>query len=285
MKVLVTGGGGMLAHTLVPTLRCAGHEVRALSREELDVTDRVAVDRCLQQELPSIVVQCAAYTAVDRAEEEEALAQQVNAEATGYVADACQKVGATLVYPSTDYVFAGLGDRAYGPDDEPGPLNAYGRSKLAGERAAARCSDCLVVRTSWLYGAGGRNFVDTIRRLAGERNRLEVVDDQTGRPTSTVEFSRAITLLLKIGALGTFHAAGGGLPTTWYGFAKEIVAQLGLEAEVEPVSSSRAARLARRPAHSVLECSATERMVGRAFPDWRESLARYLSTGDQFPVL
>ena len=112
MKVLVTGGGGMLARTLVPTLRGAGYEVRALTREELDVTDRVAVDHCLQQERPSIVVQCAAYTAVDRAEEEEGLARMVNAEATGYVADACQKVGATLVYRSTDYVFAGSGDRA-----------------------------------------------------------------------------------------------------------------------------------------------------------------------------
>jgi dTDP-4-dehydrorhamnose reductase len=276
MKVLVTGGGGMLAHTLVPTLRGAGYEVRALTREELDVTDRVAVDHCLQQVRPSIVVQCAAYTAVDRAEEEEGLARMVNAEATGYVADACQKVGATLVYPSTDYVFAGSGDRAYGPDDEPGPLNAYGRSKLAGERAAARCDDCLVVRTSWLYGAGGRNFVDTIRRLAGERDRLEVVDDQTGRPTSTVEFSRAITLLLKVGALGTFHAAGGGPPTTWYGFAKEIVAQLGLDVEVEPIASSRAARLARRPAHSVLECGTTETLIGQKLADWQDALSEYL---------
>jgi dTDP-4-dehydrorhamnose reductase len=276
MKVVVTGGGGMLAGALVPILEAAGHEVIALSRTELDVTDRSAVDRCLRQERPAIVVQCAAYTAVDRAEGEEELAKMVNADATGYVADVCQKLGATLVYPSTDYVFAGAEKREYGPDDEPGPVNAYGRTKLAGERAAARCSRHLVIRTSWLYGHGGRNFVDTIRRAAAERDTLEVVDDQVGRPTSTVEFSRALILLLKVGALGTFHAAGGGPPTTWFGFASEIVGRLGLAAEVRPVATSQLQRAAQRPRHSVLDCTATEARVGSRFADWRDALSEYL---------
>jgi dTDP-4-dehydrorhamnose reductase len=227
-------------------------------------------------ERPEAVVQCAAYTAVDRAEEEQERAHMVNAEATGHVADACQKIRATLVYPSTDYVFPGTGDRPYRPEDETGPVNAYGRSKLAGERAAARCDRSLVVRTSWLYGRGGSNFVETIRRLAAERESLDVVDDQTGRPTSTVELSRGIARLLALGAAGTFHATGGGPATTWYGFAREIVGRLGYATELRPVPSSRVPRPAPRPAYSVLDCSGTERLIGHPFADWRATLAEYL---------
>lgn len=275
MKVLVTGGEGMLAHTLIPTLRAAGHELIAPNRAELDVTDAAAVERCLQSERPAVVAHCAAYTAVDRAEQEEGLAHMVNAESTRYLADQCQKLGATLVYPSTDYVFDGRSRRAYRPEDDPAPVNAYGRSKLAGERAAANCRRALVIRTSWLYGEGGGNFVDTIRRLGAERDVLEVVDDQVGRPTSTIEFSRTVVLLLKVGAVGTFHAAGGGLPTSWFGFAQEIIGRLGESAEVRPVPTRRFPRPARRPAYSVLDCSATEQLLGRAFPDWKESLAEF----------
>jgi dTDP-4-dehydrorhamnose reductase len=276
MKVLVTGAAGMLAHTLVPTLRVAGHQVLALDRTDLDVTDQRAVDRVLRSERPDVVVQCAAYTAVDRAEAEEEVAHRVNALATGYLAGSCDAVGATLVYPSSDYVFSGAGERRYAPADETGPINAYGRSKLAGERAAARCGRFLVIRTSWLYGAGGPNFVETIRRLASERETLEVVDDQVGRPTSTLELSRAISRLLGLGAAGIFHVAGGGAPTTWYGFAGEIVRGLGLANEVKPVPSSRYPRAARRPAHAVLDCAITEELLDQPFADWRVSLAEYL---------
>jgi dTDP-4-dehydrorhamnose reductase len=277
MKILVTGAGGMLSHALVPILHTSGHDVVAVGRAELDVTERDAVERRVQAERPDAVVQCAAYTAVDRAEREEELAFMVNAEATGYVADACQRIGAMLVYPSTDYVFAGTGDRPYRPEDATGPINAYGRSKLAGERAASRCDRSLVVRTSLLYGAGGSNFVDTIRRLAAERESLDVVDDQTGRPTTTAEFSRTVARLLELGAAGTFHATGGGPATTWYGLAREIVGRMGGSTEVRPVPSSRFPRPAQRPAYSMLECSATERVTGREFRDWRDSLSAYLT--------
>ena len=276
MKVLVTGAAGMLARTLVPTLRVAGHHVLALDRAELDVTDQGAVDRVLLSERPDVVIQCAAYTAVDRAEAEEEIAHRVNAQATGYLAESCEALGAALVYPSSDYVFAGSGERQYLPADETGPVNAYGRSKLAGEKAAARCGRFLVIRTSWLYGVGGPNFVETIRRLASERDMLEVVDDQVGRPTSTLELSRAITRLLGLGAAGIFHVAGGGAPTTWYGFAGEIVRSLGLATEVKPVPSSRYPRAAPRPAHAVLDCAITEELLDRPFADWRDSLAEYL---------
>jgi dTDP-4-dehydrorhamnose reductase len=266
----------MLPRALVPILHASGHEVIALGRAELDVTERDAVERRVLAERPGAVVQCAAYTAVDRAEEEEELAHAVNAKATGYVADACQKIGATLVYPSTDYVFPGTGRRPYRPEDETGPVNAYGRSKLAGERAAARCGRALVVRTSWLYGDGGTNFVETIRRLAAERESLDVVDDQTGRPTSTVELSRVITRLLALGVAGTFHATGGGPATTWYGFAQEILGRMGWSTELRPVSSKQVPRPASRPAYSVLDCSSTEKSTGHPFADWRATLAEYL---------
>jgi dTDP-4-dehydrorhamnose reductase len=266
----------MLSRALVPILHASGHEVIALGRSELDVTERDAVERRVLGERPGAVVQCAAYTAVDRAEEEEGEAHRVNAEGAGNVAEACQKVGAALVYPSTDYVFPGTGRRPYRPDDETGPVNAYGRSKLAGERAAARCERALVVRTSWLYGGGGSNFVETIRRLAAEREWIEVVDDQTGRPTSTEELSRAIARLLALGVAGTFHATGGGPATTWHGFAQEIVARLGWSTEVRPVPSSRVPRPAVRPAYSVLDCSGTEESTGHRFADWRATLADYL---------
>jgi dTDP-4-dehydrorhamnose reductase len=266
----------MLPRALVPIQQASGHDVIALDRAELDVTERDAVEERVLAERPEVVVQCAAYTAVDRAEDEEEEARIVNAEATGYLADACQKTGATLVYPSTDYVFPGTGDRPYRPEDETGPVNAYGRTKLAGERAAARCGRALVVRTSWLYGRGGSNFVETIRRVAAERDSIDVVDDQTGRPTSTEELSRVIARLLALGAAGTFHATGGGPATTWHGFAREIVRRLGWSTEVRPVPSSQFPRAAPRPAYSVLDCSGTERLTGYPFADWRATLAEYL---------
>lgn len=266
----------MLARALVPILRGAGHAVVVVGRADLDVTVRVAVERRLLMERPDAVVQCAAYTAVDQAEQEEELAFMVNAGGTCNIAGACQKLGATLVYPSTDYVFSGTAARPYRPGDETEPVNAYGRSKLAGERAAARCDRHLVIRTSWLYGAGGTNFVDTIRRLADEREFLEVVDDQVGRPTSTVELSRICALLLGVGAAGTFHVSGGGPVTTWCGFAREITRQTGQPVEVRPVPSSRFPRPAQRPAYSVLDCSAVEKLVELPLADWRESLTEYL---------
>lgn len=276
MRVLVTGAAGMLSRALVPILHTSGHEVIALDRAELDVTERDAVERRVLAERPGAVVQCAAYTAVDRAENEEGRAHEVNAEATGYVAEACQKIGATLVYPSTDYVFAGTGNRPYRPEDETGPINAYGRSKLAGERAAARCDRSLVIRTSWLYGDGGSHFVETIRHLAAVRESLEVVDDQVGRPTSTVELSWTIARLLALGVAGTFHATGGGEATSWFGFAREIVGRLGWSTGIRPVPSSHFPRPARRPAYSVLDCSGTELATGYPFTDWRATLAEYL---------
>lgn len=276
MKVLVTGARGMLARDLVPTLAGDGHEVTALDRDRLDVTDGAAVAACVQVLRPDVVVQCAAYTAVDDAETEVAKAFRVNAEGARHAARACQKIGALFVYPSTDYVFDGMADSPYRPDDVPAPINAYGRSKLAGEEAAREAEHALVVRTSWLYGEGGRNFVDTIRSLSRQRAVLNVVDDQLGRPTWTVSLSRCLARLLTERAVGTFHAAGGGDPVTWYGVARELLEREGSATAVVAVSTSAFPRPAARPRYSVLDCSGTEAVVGMPMPDWKETLAGYL---------
>ncbi len=276
MKVLVTGASGMLARALLPVLREAGHEVVGLGRTELDITDPARVDRVITRERPDAVVQCAAYTAVDAAETDYPRAFEVNATATGYVAAACHRIGASFVYPSTDYVFDGRGTRPYRIDDPTDPVNAYGRSKLAGERAATQAERHLVVRTSWLYGEGGRNFVETMLRLGRERDRVDVVDDQVGRPTWTRTIATAIARLLEADAVGIVHVTDGGEPTSWYGFAREILASVQSADRVHPTSSAAFVRPAPRPAYSVLDLSCTETLLGAELPRWEVSLARFL---------
>lgn len=286
MRVLITGTGGMLAHALVPELRGRGHETIALTRAELDVTDPTAVERALDRHLPDVVVQCAAFTAVDAAEERVEEAFAVNEEGTRNVARACQTHGTLLVYPSSDYVFAGSGERPYSPDDPIEPVNAYGRSKAAGETAAMEAGRALVVRTSWLYGAGGRNFVDTILGLARERDVLQVVNDQWGRPTWTGTLAACLAELAERGATGVLHCTDGGEPVTWHGLAVEALKAEGLTTVVEPVSSGAFPRPADRPEYSVLDCSGTEALLGRPLPDWRATLRRHLgrpSRGHEMP--
>jgi dTDP-4-dehydrorhamnose reductase len=276
VRVLITGAGGMLGQSVVAALRGAGHEAVALDREALDVTDREAVRRVIESERPDAVVQCAAYTAVDAAESEYEQALLVNATATGYVAEACHRVGASFVYPSTDYVFDGTGTRPYRPDDPTRPVNAYGRSKLQGERAAAAAERHLVVRTSWLYGEGGPNFVETMLRLATERERLDVVDDQIGRPTWTRTLADAMVRLLEADAHGVLHVSDGGEATSWYGFAKEILESVGAGAKVHRTRSASFVRPAPRPGYSVLDLEPAERQLSYSLPKWKESLAGYL---------
>lgn len=275
-RVMVTGAAGMLGRAVVQELERRGREAVALGRAELDVTDQKAVAEAFRIHRPSAVVQCAAFTAVDDAEACEGEATAVNASAAQIVAELCQASGCSLVYPSTDYVFDGRRDTPYLPNEAPRPLNAYGRSKLTGERAALSIVTGCVVRTSWLYGAGGRNFVDTIRRLASEGGRIEVVSDQIGRPTWTATLAAAIADLLDCDARGVHHVTDQGDPTSWYGLARAVLASAGAEAEVVPVPTARFPRPAERPRYSVLDCSDTERVLGRSLPPWEASLAKYL---------
>jgi dTDP-4-dehydrorhamnose reductase len=276
MKILVTGAAGMLAQALVPELRSGAHEVIALDRRALDVSDASAVRHIIRCESPDAVVQCAAYTAVDAAESDPQTAFLVNAEAARLGSAACHEVGALFVFPSTDYVFRGDGDRPYRPEDPTDPVNVYGESKLAGERAALEESHALVLRTSWLYGEGGSNFVDTMLRLGRERDRLQVVDDQVGRPTSTRTLAHVLRKLVEKQVCGIFHATDGGATTSWYGFACQIMQETSVSVHIEPVASSAFPRPAPRPGYSVLDCSATEAALGWQLPDWKVPLRQYL---------
>jgi dTDP-4-dehydrorhamnose reductase len=280
-RFLVTGAAGMLAGALRSELARRGHDVLAYRRGELDVSDERAVRSVLGRDRPDVVIQCAAYTAVDRAEDDAEEAVRVNASATAIVADACFAVGARLVYPSTDYVFDGRGTRPYRPGDPVDPVNAYGRSKLLGEKAARAAPGALVVRTSWLYGRGGPNFVDTMRRAAATQVRLRVVDDQVGRPTWTADLAAVIADLVHAGAEGTFHASGGGEPVTWYGFTRRILEVVGSDTPVEPVTSADFVRPAPRPAYSVLDTTSTEAAIGRPLRSWEDALREYLLGGGE----
>ncbi len=277
MKVLVTGAKGMLASDLIPILG-GDHRVIAPAEEDLDITQRDGVSRAIREHSPDLVVNCAAYTQVDRAEEERDKAFLVNGIGVQNLALACQERGIPLCHISTDYVFDGTKATAYTPFDNPNPVNTYGESKLAGERYIQWIMNRFyLVRTSWLYGKNGSNFVSTILRLARERQELEVVRDQRGSPTSTISLSHGIRELIRSGAYGLHHFTddtGGGI--TWYDFAKEIVRLSGSKARVLPTTTDRFPRPAKRPPNSVLDISLFSVVTGYAPPQWKEALKEYL---------
>jgi dTDP-4-dehydrorhamnose reductase len=276
---LVTGSGGMLGLDLQVTLALAGvpdDDVTALTRTDLDITDADAVRDAVRGH--DVVVNCAAYTAVDDAESHEGQAFSVNAIGAANVADACRTAGARLVHLSTDYVFAGDATEPYAEDAPLSPLSAYGRSKAAGEWAVqARCPQAWIVRTAWLYGAGGPNFVKTMARLADRHETLDVVADQTGQPTWTMDVARAILRLVDESApFGVWHATNQG-ETTKYGLTQEIFRGLGLDPErVRPTTSDAFPLPAPRPAYSVLGHDAWRMARIAPLPPWRESLAASL---------
>lgn len=269
MRWVVTGAGGMLATDVIAVLREAGDEAVALRRSDLDVRD---ADSCLAAiEDAAVVVNCAAWTDVDGAEEHEAEAFAVNAVGAANVARACARHAAVLVQMSTDYVFAGDATTPYPVDAPLSPLNAYGRTKAAGEWAVrAECPSSYVVRTAWLYGEYGPSFPATMLRLAAERDTLEVVDDQRGQPTWTRDLALLLrTLVVENAPFGTHHGTASG-ETTWFDFARAIFKEAGLDPErVRPTTSDRFPRPAARPAYSVLDND-------RRMPDWSDALGRAL---------
>ena len=274
----MTGAGGLLGATLVPRWREAGAEVIALGHADLDVTDGPAVTAAIAASKPRAVVHCAAWTDVDGAEADPHGAASANTEGPARLAAACAQVDATLVHVSTDYVFPGTGTRPYEADDPVDPLGAYGRTKEAGERAVrAETAKHYIVRTAWLYGAGGRNFVKTIASLIGERDTLDVVDDQRGCPTWSADLARGLVELAgrPAGAaapFGTYHCTGGG-SATWYELARAVLEELGEDPErVRPCDSGRFPRPAPRPAYSVLSGRSWS-AAGLSTPaHWRDQL-------------
>lgn len=279
MKALITGAGGQVGSALAATAP-DGVTLIALGRGQLDLTDPAAITACLTAERPDWVINCAAYTAVDRAEDDYAAALRVNGEAVGDLAAACSASGTRLTHLSTDFVFAGDRTVPYLADDATDPCNAYGRSKLAGEQAALRIDGALVVRTAWVYAARGNNFVNTMLRLMGERDEVRVVDDQIGTPTHAKSLARAIWALVRSGAAGLWHVTDAGV-ASWYDFAQAIqdeALELGLltrRAAIVPIPTSAYPTPARRPAFSVLDKRATWERAGPA-RHWRHELAAML---------
>ncbi|MDQ3933917.1 MAG: dTDP-4-dehydrorhamnose reductase [Actinomycetota bacterium] len=274
MRLLITGAAGMLGRDVTLAARAANHEVVALAREELDLLDRRRVRRTLDAEAPHAVINCAAWTDVDGAESGEETATAINGTAAGFLARAAAEVDAAIVHPSTDYVFDGSAGRPYVESDPPSPVNAYGRSKLAGEHAvAAENPRHFVVRTSWLFGPHGPNFVETMLGLAGDRAPVLVVRDQVGCPTYTGHLAEALVRLVDGESYGIHHIAGQG-ECSWWEFANEIFAQVGVESRALSCSTEEFPRPARRPAHAVLR---TERDYGLELPHWKDGLAGYLA--------
>ncbi len=274
MKVLITGAGGMLGHDVVLAAGNAGHDVVGFGRTELDVADGAAVDSKLGTERPDVVINCAAWTDVDGAEEAEEAAMEVNGRGAGNVAAAAAAVGASVLYVSSDYVFDGAKGAPYVETDQTAPLSAYGRTKLAGEEATAAANKRhFVVRSSWLFGTGGSNFVETMLRLASTQNEVLVVRDQVGSPTYTWHLAYGIVRLIEGVEFGIHHMAAGGA-CSWYDFAREIFEQAKVECRVLSGTTEMLGRPAPRPPYSAL---ASQREHAIELPAWRDGLAAYLS--------
>jgi dTDP-4-dehydrorhamnose reductase len=276
-RILVTGARGMLGQAVVAEAIARGHETDARSRAALDVTDADAVSRVLGDVRPDVVVNCAAWTDVDGAETAEDDARAINAIGAGNLARGCEATGAFLVHVSTDYVFDGASKRgeAWVESDPVAPLGAYGRTKLEGEQLIqAAGQDHAIVRTAWLFGPGGSNFVDTMRRLGAERDELQVVADQVGCPTFTGHLATALLTIAERRAPGIHHAAGGGA-CSWFDLALATFDATGTRVRVMPVTTEAFPRPAARPAWSVL---GSERPDAVRLPDWREGLRAHLTT-------
>ncbi|HOC41390.1 MAG TPA: dTDP-4-dehydrorhamnose reductase [Thermoanaerobaculales bacterium] len=276
IDLLITGVHGQLGRALEGLARRRGLSVEGHDLDTLDIRDNGAVAQLIGRLRPRVLVNCAAFTAVDACETDEATATAINGTAVGHLAAACNVAGALLVHLSTDYVFAGDGTRPYTETDPVAPASAYGRSKLAGERLARSADRHLIVRTAWLYGRGGANFVEAIRRqIDGGAASLRVVADQVGSPTFCDDLAGALLELIDAEARGVVHAANSG-STSWHGFAVEIVRRLGAEVEVHAVTTADFPRPARRPAYSVLDTSLMAAAIGHHLPPWQDALARYL---------
>jgi len=284
MKIIVIGHRGMLARELLPCLARAGFTVTGLGRTEIDITQAISVRQVLTETQPAILINAAAYTAVDQAESEPDVAFAVNRDGVAHLAAVCRDIGIPLLHVSTDYIFDGSASHPYCEDDLAAPLGVYGQSKWEGEDAVRNCHpEHVIVRTAWLYGRHGHNFVKTMLRLARERDRLQVVDDQYGCPTWSRDLAETLVSMCQrivqskdFIPWGTYHFCGAG-QTTWYDFARAIIGEarafepLRVQ-EVVPISTTSYPTPAKRPSYSVLNCSKAQAVFGITPRPWWESL-------------
>lgn len=281
MRILVTGVRGQLGHDVAEELKTRGHETIGVDIEEMDITDEAAVWQTVRQVQPDAVIHCAAWTAVDAAEEE-ANAEKVmriNRDGTAYLAAACRKIACRMMYISTDYVFDGTGETPWEPDCRAyAPLNLYGKSKLAGEEAVSSLLEkFFIVRIAWVFGKNGNNFIKTMLRLSETHDSLRVVNDQIGTPTYTRDLSRLLADMIETEKYGYYHATNEGGYLSWADFAAEIFRQAGKATKVIPVTTAEyGLSKAARPYNSRLDKSKLSSAGFRLLPDWRDALHRYL---------
>ncbi|PFN07048.1 dTDP-4-dehydrorhamnose reductase [Bacillus cereus] len=277
MKVLVTGAKGQLGQDILRLLESYSWEVYGLGREELDITNQQQVNEKVVSIKPDVIIHTAAYTQVDQAENDLEMAFKVNGDGTKYLAQAAEEIKAKFCYISTDYVFDGTSTEPYKTEDPTNPQTIYGKSKLVGEQYTQEiCSKYFIVRTSWVFGLYGNNFVKTMLRLAEERNELGVVHDQVGSPTYTEDLARFIIELVQSEKYGTYHGSNSG-SCSWYEFAQEIFQQANVNIKVNPVTTEEFPRPAMRPKYSILDKDKITNNDFRQLPDWKVSLQSFLN--------
>ncbi len=276
MKVFVTGVRGQLGYDVMNELEKRGLEAAGVDIQEMDITDADCVERVISDAAPDAVIHCAAYTAVDAAQDNEELCRRVNAEGTANIARVCRERHIKMMYISTDYVFDGKGTRPWEPDDERHPLNVYGQTKYEGELAVTENLDqYFIVRIAWVFGVNGKNFIKTMLNLAKTHDTITVVNDQYGSPTYTYDLARLLVDMIQTDKYGFYHATNEGI-CTWYEFACEIFRQAGVKVNVLPVSAAQYAAKAPRPENSRMS---KEKLTENGFerlPAWQDALGRYL---------
>ncbi len=275
--ILVTGITGQLGFDVLKELKQRGEDVIGTTRKEIDLTTEKGAKNFILAKKPDTVIHCAAYTAVDKAESESELALTVNGFGTRWIAEACRKVGTKMIYISTDYVFGGDGRTPYEVHDEKNPVNVYGRSKLLGEDAvSAILEQHFIVRVSWVFGINGKNFVKTMLRLAETKNKLNVVNDQIGSPTYTVDLAKLLADMAATEKFGIYHASNEGF-CSWADFAREIFEQAGLDVKVEGIPTIEYPTPARRPFNSRLSKKSLDEAGFNRLPAWQDAVKRFLS--------
>ncbi len=276
MKVLVTGVRGQLGYDVVNELEKRGLEAVGVDIQEMDITDADSVDQVIGEAAVDAVIHCAAYTAVDAAEDNVEICRKVNADGTQNIANMCKKLDIPMIYISTDYVFDGQGERPWQPDDERAPLNVYGQTKYEGELAVQNTLDkYFIVRIAWVFGVNGKNFIKTMLNLGKTRDHLTVVNDQFGSPTYTYDLAKLLVDMIQTDKYGIYHATNEGI-CTWYEFACEIFRQAGLNVSVAPVTADQYPAKAKRPSNSRMSKDKLEKNGFDRLPTWQDALERYL---------
>lgn len=276
MKVLVTGVKGQLGYDVVKDLKKRGHEPIGVDREEMDLMNNDAIREFIMNTRPEAIIHCAAYTAVDKAEEEVEICYQVNAEATKVIAECAKELDITLIYISTDYVFDGTKEGDYVETDLPNPINVYGASKLLGEQYVQQLLEkYYIVRISWVFGENGNNFIKTMRRLGAERDELNIIHDQVGSPTYTADLAPLLVDMMETDKYGIYHATNEGF-CSWYEFANEIFKQSGIEVKTNPITTDQYPTAAKRPMNSRMSKQKLTKHNFNKLKVWENAIEHYL---------